>query len=212
MSARIGKDKLRDREVAMARSTTDRKAETRRRIIETASERFKQDGIDGSGIATLMSDAGLTNGAFYAHFSSKGDLVANVVADQLQAQRDSLSALPSGREALEAFVREYLSPHHRDHPGTGCPNAALLDEIGRCDDAVRDAYTEGMQSIVDVIAAHLSPRRPSTARTTAVGLFTVLVATLQLARAVSDRQLSDDILASGIINAQLLLDSEPEGK
>ncbi|OBB30982.1 TetR family transcriptional regulator [Mycolicibacterium peregrinum] len=196
----------------MARSTTDRKAETRRRIIETASERFKQDGIDGSGIATLMSDAGLTNGAFYAHFSSKGDLVANVVADQLQAQRDSLSALPSGREALEAFVREYLSPHHRDHPGTGCPNAALLDEIGRCDDAVRDAYTEGMQSIVDVIAAHLSPRRPSTARTTAVGLFTVLVATLQLARAVSDRQLSDDILASGIINAQLLLDSEPEGK
>lgn len=196
----------------MARSTTDRKAETRRRIIETASERFKQDGIDGSGIATLMSDAGLTNGAFYAHFSSKGDLVANVVADQLQAQRDSLSALPSGREALEAFVGEYLSPHHRDHPGTGCPNAALLDEIGRCDDAVRDAYTEGMQSIVDVIAAHLSPRRPSTARTTAVGLFTVLVATLQLARAVSDRQLSDDILASGIINAQLLLDSEPEGK
>jgi AcrR family transcriptional regulator len=135
----------------MARSAAERKAETRRRIIETASERFKQDGIDGSGIATLMSDAGLTNGAFYAHFSSKGDLVANVVADQLRAQRDSLSSLPSGRDALEAFVREYLSPRHRDHPGTGCPNAALLDEIGRCDDAVRDAYTEGMQSIVDVI-------------------------------------------------------------
>ena len=196
----------------MARSAAERKAETRRRIIETASERFKQDGIDGSGIATLMSDAGLTNGAFYAHFPSKNDLVANVLADQLRAQCDALSSLPPGRAALEEFVRDYLAPHHRDHPGTGCPNAALLDEIGRCDDAVRDAYTEGMQSIVDVIAAHLSPRQPSTARTTAVGLFTVLVATLQLARAVSDRQLSDDILASGIINAQLLLDSEPEGK
>ncbi|WP_029110159.1 TetR/AcrR family transcriptional regulator [Mycobacterium sp. URHD0025] len=196
----------------MARSTAERKAETRRRIIETASGRFKRDGIDGSGIATLMSDAGLTNGAFYAHFSSKDDLVANVVADQLRAQCENLSSLPPGREPLEAFVREYLSPHHRDHPDTGCPNAALLDEIGRCDDAVRDAYTEGMQSIVDVIAAHLSPHEPSAARTAAVGLFSVLVATLQLARAVSDRQLSDDILAAGIVNAQLLLDCRTEGK
>ena len=89
-------------------------------------------------------------------------------------------------------MRDYLAPHHRDHPSTGCPSAALLDEIGRCDDAVRDSYTEGMQSIVDVIATHLSPHDPSAARTTALGLFTVLVATMQLARAVSDRELSDD--------------------
>ena len=63
-----------------------------------------------------------------------------------------------------------------------------------------------MQSIVDVIATHLSPHDPSAARTTALGLFTVLVATMQLARAVSDRELSDDILESGIRNAQILLD------
>ena len=192
----------------MARYDAEHKAETRRRIIETASGRFKQDGIDGSGIATLMSDAGLTNGAFYAHFQSKDDLVANVVADQLRAQHDTLSSLPPGRAALEEFVRDYLAPHHRDHPGTGCPNAALLDEIGRCDDAVRDSYTQGMQSIVEVIAAHLSPHDPSAARTRALGLFTVLVATVQLARAVSDRELSDDILAAGILNAQMLLDCE----
>ena len=192
----------------MARYDAEHKAETRRRIIETASGRFKQDGIDGSGIATLMSDAGLTNGAFYAHFQSKDDLVANVVADQLRTQHDTLSSLPPGRAALEEFVRDYLAPHHRDHPGTGCPNAALLDEIGRCDDAVRDSYTQGMQPIVEVIAAHLSPQDPSAARTRALGLFTVLVATLQLARAVSDRELSDDILASGILNAQMLLNCE----
>ena len=88
------------------------------------------------------------------------------------------------------------------------PTLRLLDEIGRCDDAVRDSYTQGMQSIVEVIAAHLSPQDPSAARTSALGLFTVLVATLQLARAVSDRELSDDILTSGILNAQMLLDCE----
>ena len=192
----------------MARYDAEHKGETRRRIIDSAGRRFKEDGIDGSGVAALMSDAGLTNGAFYAHFKSKDDLVANVVADQLRAQHANLGSLPEGRAALEEFVREYLAPHHRDHPSTGCPSAALLDEIGRCDDAVRDSYTEGMQSIVEVISAHLSPTDPSAARARALGLFTVLVATMQLARAVSDRGLSDEILAAGILNAQLLLNAD----
>src|SRR5215213_8588007 len=114
----------------------DHKQATRRRILEAAGRRFKQDGIDGSGVAALMTDAGLTNGAFYAHFESKDDLVANVVTDQLATQRAVLAALPEGRAALEEFVRDYLAPQHRDDPSTGCPNAALLDEIGRCGDAV----------------------------------------------------------------------------
>ncbi|MBX9638904.1 MAG: TetR/AcrR family transcriptional regulator [Mycobacteriaceae bacterium] len=189
----------------MPRYDAEHKAATRRRIIETAGRRFKQDGIDGSGVAALMSDAGLTNGAFYAHFESKDDLVANVVADQLATQRAVLASLPAGRAALEEFVRGYLAPHHRDDPSTGCPSAALLGEIARCDDAAKESYTEGMQSIVDVIATHLSPRDPSAARTTALGLFTVLVGTMQLARAVSDRKLSDDLLESGIRNAFVLL-------
>ena len=192
----------------MTRYDTEHKAQTRRRIIETAGRRVKQDGIDGSGVAALMADAGLTNGAFYAHFESKDDLVANVVDDQLATQRAVLASLPEGREALGAFVREYLSPQHRDDPGHGCPNAALLEEIGRCGDGVRDSYTRGMQSIVEVIATHLSPEDPFVARSVALGLFTILVATMQLARAVSDRELSDDILESGISNAQLLLGYE----
>ena len=192
----------------MARYDAKHKAETRRRIIDTAGRRLKQDGIDGSGVAGLMTDAGLTNGAFYAHFESKDDLVANVVADQLATQRAVLDALPEGRAALQDFIRDYLTPHHRDQPSTGCPSAALLDEICRCDAPVRDSYTAGIQSVVDVIAAHLSPLHSSAARTRAIGLLTLLVATLQLARAVSDAKLSDDILESGIRNAQILLDCE----
>src|SRR5438132_6780796 len=125
----------------MARYSSEHKQETRQRIIETASRRFKQDGLDGSGVATLMADAGLTNGAFYAHFSSKDDLVANVVADQLGAQAQSFRGLPPGRAGLEGFLREYLSPQHRDNPAAGCPAAALLDEIGRCPTAAKAAYT-----------------------------------------------------------------------
>ena len=137
----------------------ERKQETRQRIIQTAGRRFKRDGIDGSGIATLMSDAGLTNGAFYAHFASKEDLVATTVADQLRAQRASFSAQAPGRAGVEQYLREYLSVQHRDNPDDGCPSAALLDEIGRSTDATKRAYTDGALVIIDDIAARLAPGR-----------------------------------------------------
>ena len=188
----------------MARYTAEHKSETRKRILDTAGRRFKRDGIDGSGIAAIMSDARLTNGAFYAHFTSKDDLVANVVADQMLSWQAKLPSSP-GRAELEAFVREYLSPQHRDHPEAGCPSAALLDEIGRCDTATRRSYTQAMQDVVDEVAARLSPGDPSSARSDAIGLFTLLVGTMQLARAVTDRAFSDYILESGIANAQTIL-------
>jgi TetR/AcrR family transcriptional repressor of nem operon len=185
----------------VVRYTKEHKQVTRQRIIEKAGHRFKQDGIDGSGISTLMSDAGLTNGAFYAHFTSKDDLVANVVADELRTQVAAYDTLRPGRPGLEDLVREYLSPEHRDHPGFGCPSAALLDEIGRCGDATKQAYTDGAKANVEEIAARLAPADPQAARGKAIGLFTMMVGTLQLSRALSDQKFADEVLERGIENA-----------
>lgn len=185
----------------VVRYAKEHKQATRQRIIKTAGHRFKQDGIDGSGVSTLMSDAGLTNGAFYAHFASKDDLVANVVTDQLRTQVAMYGTLRPGRQGLEDLVREYLSPEHRDHPGDGCPSAALLDEISRCGDETQQAYTDGARDIMDEIAARLTPANPQSARGKAIGLFTMMVGTLQLSRALSDQKFSDEVLAQGIENA-----------
>jgi TetR/AcrR family transcriptional repressor of nem operon len=184
----------------------EHKLVTRRRIIETAGRRLKRDGIDGSGVATLMADAGLTNGAFYAHFGSKEDLVATAVTDQLAGQRESLAAVGPGRAGVEQIVRAYLSPEHRDNPGEGCPSAALLDEIGRCAEPTRQAYTDGVLGIIDDMAARLVPADPQSARTTALSVYASMVGTLQLSRAVTDRRLADDLLDQGIRNALLVLD------
>src|SRR5688572_25286377 len=180
------KGEVPDKESCMARYGKEHKQATRQRIVETAGRRFKQDGIDGSGVATLMADAGLTNGAFYAHFASKDDLVATVVADQLRTQAARYGTLAPGRAGLEEFVREYLTPQHRDNPGAGCPSAALLDEIGRCATKTKDAYTDGARSIVDEIAGRLAPEDPQSAYGKALALCTMAVGTLQLCRALSD--------------------------
>ena len=191
----------------MARYAPEHKDATRRRMIETSARRFKQDGFDGAGISTLVRDAGLTNGAFYGHFTSKDDLIATVVAEQLGAQADLIEALPPGRESIDAFVRDYLSDDHRDDPSDGCPSAALLDEISRQDQTTRDAYTEAAHRIIDAIARHLDPANPERSRDAAIGLYTLLVSSLQLARAVTDQELSDRILAAAYCNAMLIADT-----
>jgi TetR/AcrR family transcriptional regulator, transcriptional repressor for nem operon len=181
------------------------KQATRQRILEAAGRRFKQDGIDGAGIATLMSDAGLTNGAFYGHFTSKEDLVANVLADQLRAQRESFDAQPPDRAGLDAFIRAYLSPQHRDQCADGCPSAALLDEIARRPAATRQVFTDELMRVIDDIAARLEPTDAEAARTDALTLFGLMLGTLQLARALTDRDLSDQLLAQGVETALKLL-------
>jgi len=191
----------------MARYGKAHKEATRQRIIDTAGRRLKRDGIDGSGIATLMNDAGLTNGAFYAHFASKDDLVATAVAEQLRQQRANYGAYLPGRAGLEQFVREYLSNEHRDSPEDGCPSAALLDEIGRSSDATKEAFTDGLLISIDNMAAQLSPDDPQSARVKALTVFGMMVGTMQLSRALADHRLADAILEQGVQNVLALLDA-----
>ena len=191
----------------VARYGKEHKALTRQRIIDAAGPRFKKDGIDGSGVATLMADAGLTNGAFYAHFTSKDDLVAAVIGDQIGRQVSELRDLPAGRAGLELFVRQYLSRAHRDQPDVGCPSAALLDEVGRCPGETKKAYTAGAKAMLDEICTRLAPEDPESARGTALSLFTMLVGSMQLARALSDRKLSNAVLEEGLRTAQVILEA-----
>src|SRR3954470_84148 len=157
----------------MTRYSPEHKEATRRRMIETAGRRFKSDGIDGSGIATLVADAGLTNGAFYGHFASKDDLVATVVAQQLADQVAAVDSLPTGLDSVEAYLREYLSPAHRDDLAGGCPSAALLDEIGRRDIATRQAYTDGAAAMIRAIARHLDDDDAERTAERAIGIFSL---------------------------------------
>jgi len=192
-------------ELRMARYGKGPKQATRQRIIEAAGGRLKRDGVHGSGIATLMADAGLTNGAFYAHFESKEDLVASALAEELREQRESFSAQPPGLAGLEQIVRAYLSVEHRDNPEGGCPSAALLDEIGRSPDATKRAYTDGLLAVIDDVAARLESDDPNWARMKTLSVFALMVGALQVSRAIADRQLADEVLEQGIQNALALL-------
>jgi TetR/AcrR family transcriptional regulator, transcriptional repressor for nem operon len=168
---------------------------SRQRILEVAGERFRSDGIAASGLAAIMSDAGLTNGAFYPHFKSKADLVRESVAAAMDDQCRTLRQIIADG-GLEAALAAYLSPEHRDSPESGCTLAALLPELARQPLDTRSVYMEQFLQAADEIASALPPE-VSDPTDVAIALYATLIGTLQLARAVNGTPLSDRILQSG---------------
>ena len=58
------------------RTTSRRKEATHERIVEAAARAIRRSGYDGTGVADIMKDAGLTHGGFYAHFASREAMLA----------------------------------------------------------------------------------------------------------------------------------------
>jgi TetR/AcrR family transcriptional regulator, transcriptional repressor for nem operon len=181
---------------------------TRQHIIDVASRQFRENGVAAVGLAGIMTDAGLTNGAFYTHFESKEDLVRTVLSNTLSRREETLRTVSQGSAGLETTIRDYLSPRHRDHPGRGCPTAALVAEIARHPRTTRDAFTDKVSEFIVLIATQLRAGSASARRRNAVAIYGMMVGTLQLARAVNDKRLSDEILESGVSAALALANDE----
>jgi AcrR family transcriptional regulator len=184
------------------------KDSTRQHIIDVASRQFRGHGVAAVGLAGIMSDAGLTNGAFYSHFDSKEDLVQAVLAKSLDRREERLRAVAADNAGLETMIREYLAPRHRDRADEGCPTAALVAEIARHPKTTREAFTSKVSTFVDLIATQIRAGSPAERRRNAVAIYGMIVGTLQLARAVNDKKLSDEILESGVTAALALAESK----
>lgn len=181
---------------------------SRQRIMDAASERFRSDGIAASGLAGIMSDAGLTNGAFYPHFKSKAELVRESLAAAMDDQAGQLREMVADG-GLEAVIAAYLSPEHRDNPQAGCTLSALLPELARQPLDARMVFMERILDAVGEMASAL-PGETGDRETAAIGIYATLIGTLQLARAVHGTPLSERVLAAGADAARELVRRESE--
>jgi TetR/AcrR family transcriptional repressor of nem operon len=169
------------------------KQDSHRRIVEIAAQRFREQGLDGLGVAAIMKEAGLTHGGFYSHFKSRDDMVGQVLDHAFAEDHDRLERAMRrrGGASLDAFLEVYLSPRHRDNPGFGCTLAAVACEAARKGDEVRALFTARVEAYCNVLAPMLglSEERMLMVLSAALG-------TLVLARAVGDTALSDRMLLS----------------
>ena len=113
---------------------------------------------------------------------------------------------PGAQQLIDCVLERFGGCEHRDRFADGCPSAALLDEIARRPTDTRDVFTEEVMGVVDDITSRLDPTDVEAGRADALTVFGLMVGTLQLARTLTDRDLSDQLLARGVETALKLLD------
>lgn len=167
------------------------------RIVEVTSQAIRRSGYDGTGIADIMKEAGLTHGGFYAHFASREALLAEAAdragADAVALTASIAAAAPAG-QAVRAMMRVYLSDEHVQNIEIGCPIAALGSEMPRQCDEVRHAATRHIKEMVDLVARQSPEWGQPEAHEDALFTVATMVGTLLLARAVDDPKLSANLL------------------
>jgi AcrR family transcriptional regulator len=175
-----------------------KKEETRKRIINAASQTFRSNGYAGIGVDGIAKEAGVTSGAFYAHLGSKEgafEVVLTVGLDEV------IAAIPEfqrqhGKQWLVAFSTYYLSQSHRENLSCGCAMTTLSPEVVRTKPKLQRIYEEKMKEIVELIAQGLDGDSQAECLSKGWALLGVLIGGLTTARAVASIQTADQIAIS----------------
>ena len=192
------------------RYPAEQKAETRGKILNAAARLFRESGYDGVGVDAIMSEAGLTAGGFYSHFSSKEALFAEAMAtavDPGKALRMAKNMALGAADPLGALIKGYLSRTHRDSVADGCPLPALTTDVARKSEATRESYERQFLRFLNEIEA-LFPESSGPARERALAIVAQCVGGLMLSRAVKNEKLSDQILKSSRLAAIAICEDE----
>ncbi|MCT8178296.1 TetR/AcrR family transcriptional regulator [Variovorax sp. CY25R-8] len=180
------------------RYSPEHKAQTRERILKEAAKTIRRDGVAAVGVASVMADAGLTHGAFYAHFGSRDALVdaalERMYGEIAERFAKVTAELPPDR-ALAAYLRFYLSPQHRDSMTITCPLPLLVNEVARLGAEARRDFQHGVETLTEALAGPIEALGIGEAREFAGSVVAEMVGAMTLARGIGQRKASDAVLA-----------------
>lgn len=172
------------------------KEESHERIVQAAARAIRRSGYDGTGVADIMKEAGLTHGAFYAHFASREAMLAEA-ADRAGADSNAFAArviaAAPPEQSLHSLMRTYLSDEHLVSIETGCPVSALGSEMPRQAPEVRRVATRRIKEMIDLVACQSPDCEQSAAHERALVTVAAMVGALLMARAVDDAALSESL-------------------
>jgi len=183
----------------MRKTAAKSKEATHDRIVDAAARAIRRSGYNGTGVADIMKDAGLTHGGFYAHFPSREAMLAEAAdraGSESVAMMERIAAKLPQQQALPAMLQAYLSKEHLEGIETGCAAAALGSEMPRQTPEVRRAATRRIKEMIDLVARHSPDWGQPSAHERALVTVATMVGALMLARAVDEPKLSDGLRES----------------
>jgi len=176
------------------------KETTRKKILNSAITLFSTRGFDQVSIDDLMKNAGLTRGAFYAHFDSKQAVYAKAII--AGAKKSRITHKKPENITQDEWIKDllcgYLSEDHISQKFSPCPLAFLVTDIANNEDEVKTTYTRMYKMLNKTIRAQLtknnegkSPTEQEIFATTAM-----MIGGVAIGRALNDDETTKDLLAS----------------
>jgi TetR/AcrR family transcriptional repressor of nem operon len=183
-------------------------AETRERIVSTASKMFLEKGLESVGMRDIMAVAGLTPGGFYRHFASKEQLIAeanSAAFGRLLEMFEAETAGKSNAEALEIIVWRYLNQSQVEENTFRCPLSMNGGELSHCEPQVRAIALSGYQRMVELIADRITHVKRAEALAIAGGVVSTMVGAVTMANLAPTKTPASTILsnAHGVIRTLL---------
>lgn len=176
------------------------------RILDSAYRLFAWNGFDAVTIDDIMADAGMTRGAFYAHFSSKSDLYRAALVHGSANSRiaQCTPTRVSKKSWLKNLLKGYLHKGHIHGNNAPCPLAFLATDVAVREPEVRKAYTRSFKGMNKIIAEYT--RTYSTCSDHQIlALTAMMIGGVAIARALDDNALIDDLMKSCLTECERLL-------
>ncbi len=169
------------------------KADSRKKILSSASRLFKKNGFAATGVDAVMEGAGLTAGGFYSHFKSKNDLLAESLKEAFEESwKRLMTGLPDHpAEKRRQILARYLSEQHRDQIEAGCPLVSIAAELGRHAKQTSKTTAQYLERLIGALQEMGSTRQQ------AISEISRAVGALLLSRLVRGEPLSDELLDPG---------------
>ena len=188
--------------------------QVRSRIVESARRLFNRNGFESVSVYSIMEQAGLTRGAFYAYFKNKSDLYAEVLGcfftdPNWKSRWEGVEVDLASPDAGPQIVRAYLSRQHYDDVENSCPMVALPSDVARSDPTVKAAFETVFKAMVAILGNNVrNTARP--AEDTAMAIAGLCIGGMVVARSLNDSRFGDRLRDAATRAALMLGGWEPD--
>ncbi len=135
----------------------EHKQRSREHILDSAIRLFAVRGFNKVSIDQLMLDAGMTRGAFYAHFKSKEELYAQAM---IAAANKSMimNCDKNSAEFYKLIINGYLDMAHVKQETEPCALSFFVTDVANEKKEVRKVYTQIFKGLIQILASQHSEK------------------------------------------------------
>jgi TetR/AcrR family transcriptional repressor of nem operon len=188
------------------------KEKTRANILAAACGLFREHGFEGVSIDDIMATAGMTRGGFYAHFKSKADLFAKVLAvepsfTRMLAERQTGTRDGALQGALDV-IATYLDPDNIGYVISTCPMVSMARDVDKAGPEGRAALSKVVTELGALLKNGMAGADAGRHDGRAMAVLALCIGGVTMARTANDPALAATILNACENEAQRLLSAQ----